>query len=122
MSDKHIIVSLHQQKDYRFEVTFDEHIPVLLSDEPAPLGSGMGPSPVQMSCAAVGNCLSDRASAFRIDRNAQPSHSKPAPALRAGSNAIRPVVLRTCHWHKTPGSQAPSPAAETHRHRPIESA
>jgi uncharacterized OsmC-like protein len=59
MSDKHISVSLRQQKDYRFEVTFDEHIPVLLSDEPAPLGSGMGPSPVQMLCAAVGNCLSD---------------------------------------------------------------
>lgn len=59
MSDKRVSVSLRQQEDYRFEVTFDEHIPVLLSDEPAPLGSGMGPSPVQMLCAAVGNCLSD---------------------------------------------------------------
>ncbi|MFM2009375.1 MAG: hypothetical protein RIR02_1325, partial [Pseudomonadota bacterium] len=34
-------------------------MPVLISDEPAPLGSDTGPSPVQMLCAAVGNCLSD---------------------------------------------------------------
>lgn len=52
-------VSLKQQQDYRFEVIFDEHMPVLISDEPAPLGTGTGPSPVQMLCAAVGNCLSD---------------------------------------------------------------
>ncbi len=59
MSDKSIRVSLQQQQDYRFQVTFDEQMPVLLSDEPAPLGTGAGPSPVQMLCAAVGNCLSD---------------------------------------------------------------
>ena len=59
MSDKHVSVSLKQQQDYRFEVMFDEHMPVLISDEPAPLGTGTGPSPVQMLCAAVGNCLSD---------------------------------------------------------------
>ena len=59
MSDKRVSVSLKQQQDYRFEVMFDEHMPVLISDEPAPLGTGTGPSPVQMLCAAVGNCLSD---------------------------------------------------------------
>ncbi len=59
MSDKRVSVSLKQQQDYRFEVLFDEHMPVLISDEPAPLGTGTGPSPVQMLCAAVGNCLSD---------------------------------------------------------------
>jgi len=59
MSDKRVSVSLKQQQDYRFEVIFGEHMPVLISDEPAPLGTGTGPSPVQMLCAAVGNCLSD---------------------------------------------------------------
>lgn len=34
-------------------------MPVLTSDEPVPLGTGLGPSPVQLLCAAVGNCLSD---------------------------------------------------------------
>ena len=59
MSDKRVSITLKQQQDYRFEVIFDEHMPVLISDEPAPLGTGTGPSPVQMLCAAVGNCLSD---------------------------------------------------------------
>ena len=59
MSDKRVSVILKQQQDYRFEVKFAEHMPVLISDEPAPLGSDTGPSPVQMLCAAVGNCLSD---------------------------------------------------------------
>lgn len=59
MSDKQVSVSLRQQQDYRFEVTFGQQMPVLVSDEPSPLGTGTGPSPVQMLCAAVGNCLSD---------------------------------------------------------------
>ena len=59
MSDKTIVVELRQQADYRFDIHFDEAISVLTSDEPAPLGTGLGPSPVQLLCAAVGNCLSD---------------------------------------------------------------
>ena len=59
MSDKCVSVSLKQQQDYRFEVKFADYMPVLISDEPEPLGAGTGPSPVQMLCAAVGNCLSD---------------------------------------------------------------
>lgn len=59
MSEKTITVHLQQQTDYRFNIQFDEGIPPLTSDEPAPLGTGTGPSPVQMLCAAVGNCLSD---------------------------------------------------------------
>ena len=59
MSDKTITVELRQQADYRFDIHFDEAMPVLTSDEPAPLGTGLGPSPVQLLCAAVGNCLSD---------------------------------------------------------------
>jgi uncharacterized OsmC-like protein len=34
-------------------------MPILVGDEPAPLGTGLGPSPVQLLCAAVGNCLGD---------------------------------------------------------------
>ncbi len=54
-----VSVSLRQQADYRFEIRFAENIPVLIADEPAPLGQGEGPSPAQLLCAAVGNCLSD---------------------------------------------------------------
>ncbi|MFY8015318.1 MAG: OsmC family protein [Limnohabitans sp.] len=59
MTEKTITVYLQQQSDYRFEIHFDDNMPVLTSDEPVPLGTGTGPSPVQLLCAAVGNCLSD---------------------------------------------------------------
>lgn len=54
-----VSVSLQQQADYRFEIRFGESIPSLIADEPAPLGKGEGPSPAQLLCASVGNCLSD---------------------------------------------------------------
>jgi uncharacterized OsmC-like protein len=59
MSWKIIRVELSQRHDYRFDIAFGDEMPLLTSDEPAPLGTGLGPSPVQMLCAAVGNCLSD---------------------------------------------------------------
>ena len=59
MSDTSVTITLEQQQDYRFAVNFGSGIPVLTADEPAPLGAGAGPSPVQLLCAAVGNCLSD---------------------------------------------------------------
>ncbi len=59
MSEKTIHVKLRQQHDYRFDIRFDDAMPVLTSDEPAPLGTGLGPSPAQLLAAAVGNCLSD---------------------------------------------------------------
>jgi uncharacterized OsmC-like protein len=59
VSEKLISVTLTQQQDYRFEIRFDDKMPVLTGDEPAPLGAGLGPSPVQLLCASVGNCLSD---------------------------------------------------------------
>ena len=52
-----ITVRIAQRSDYRFENTFGAGVPVLTTDEPAPLGAGTGPSPVQLLSAAVGNCL-----------------------------------------------------------------
>jgi uncharacterized OsmC-like protein len=59
MSDELVRVELVQQADYRFDTRFGGDVPAVLTDEPPPLGSGLGPSPVQLLCAAVGNCLSD---------------------------------------------------------------
>lgn len=58
MSDTTETVRLTQHQDYQFDNRFGEAIALLRSDEPAPLGAGTGPSPVQLLAAAVGNCLS----------------------------------------------------------------
>lgn len=59
MANDIVTVRLVQQQDYRFDVQFGAGVPDLLADEPPPLGQGLGPSPVQLLAAAVGNCLSD---------------------------------------------------------------
>ena len=59
MAEKTITVELRQRSNYQFDIEFSEGMPQLMSDEPAPLGEGKGPSPVQMLAASVGNCLSD---------------------------------------------------------------
>ena len=59
MSEESIHVQLHQKKDYQFDIHFGGDVPTVMGDEPAPLGLGQGPSPVQFLAAAVGNCLSD---------------------------------------------------------------
>lgn len=59
MAGQTIEVSLDQAQDYRFTVHFDNDVPPLVADEPPPLGTGKGPSPVQLLCAAAGNCLAD---------------------------------------------------------------
>jgi uncharacterized OsmC-like protein len=51
-------VRLTQVQDFQFDVDFGTPGPALRADEPAPLGQGLGPSPVQLLAAAVGNCLS----------------------------------------------------------------
>ena len=57
MSDARETVRLTQRHDYQFDNQFGGSAPALLSDEPPPLGQGAGPSPVQLLCSAVGNCL-----------------------------------------------------------------
>jgi len=59
MSESAIQVHLQQKQDYQFDIQFGASVPSILGDEPAPLGSGLGPSPVQLLAAAVGSCLSD---------------------------------------------------------------
>jgi len=58
MSTSPETVRLSQVRDYQFELDFGGGIPAVRADEPAPLGQGSGPSPVQLLAAAVGNCLS----------------------------------------------------------------
>ncbi|MBX3603821.1 MAG: OsmC family protein [Piscinibacter sp.] len=59
MAEQSVIVRLAQRRDFQFELQFDGGVPTLLADEPPPLGQALGPSPVQLLAAAVGNCLSD---------------------------------------------------------------
>ncbi len=59
MAEGTVSVALTQQQDYRLAVRFGDSVPDLVADEPAPLGTGTGPSPVQLLAAAVGSCLSD---------------------------------------------------------------
>ena len=59
MSETNVHVQLKQKQDYQFDIHFGGVIPAVMSDEPAPLGTGLGPSPSQLLAAAVGNCLSD---------------------------------------------------------------
>ena len=51
-------IELVQLADYRFEVRFDDAaVPVLITDERAPLGGDAGPSPSRLLATAVANCL-----------------------------------------------------------------
>jgi uncharacterized OsmC-like protein len=59
MSEKTVEITLSQRQDYRFDVDFGGSVPVLTTDESVPLGTGLGPTPVQLLCAAAGNCLCD---------------------------------------------------------------
>lgn len=58
MSEAPQHIRLRQVQDYQFDVDFGTAGPALRADEPAPLGQGIGPSPVQLLAASVGNCLS----------------------------------------------------------------
>lgn len=56
--DTATVIKLEQQSDFRFSVHFDNPaIPVLITDEPSPLGSDQGPNPERLLGAAVANCL-----------------------------------------------------------------
>jgi uncharacterized OsmC-like protein len=57
MSDPQFTFTLEQQEDYAFLIRFDNDLPALLTDEPAPLGKNVGPNPSRLIAAGVANCL-----------------------------------------------------------------
>ena len=59
MTENQFTIELVQQRDYRFEARFDNPaVPLLLTDEPPPLGADSGPNPARLLTVAVANCLS----------------------------------------------------------------
>ncbi|KAA0694093.1 OsmC family peroxiredoxin [Halopseudomonas laoshanensis] len=72
MSDDIVSVSLEQEEAYRFKVQFGSETPAILTDEPAPLGTAAGPSPVELLISAVASCLTDSL-IFALNKFKQPS-------------------------------------------------
>ena len=50
-------ISMELLEDYTFKIDFDE-FGYIITDEPAPLGSGEGPNPSRLVASAAANCLS----------------------------------------------------------------
>lgn len=69
-------LTLQQEQDYRCTVHFGGSIPPLTADEPPPLGTSQGPSPVQLLLAAVANCLTDSLlfALRKFKQDAEPLH------------------------------------------------
>ncbi|MXN75763.1 OsmC family peroxiredoxin [Burkholderia sp. 4701] len=58
MSEERVSVDVAQRERFRFEVRFTgTALPVMLTDEPPPLGQGSGPNPVRLLAASVAHCL-----------------------------------------------------------------
>ena len=56
--EQRFALSLTLRDGYAFAVDFDQAgVPLLLTDEPAPLGAGAGPNPARLLAAAIGDCL-----------------------------------------------------------------
>lgn len=56
--DSPIRLTLEQDGDYAFRVSFDgTSLASLLTDEPPPLGQDQGPNPARLLLASIANCL-----------------------------------------------------------------
>ena len=72
---KLITVTLQQNRDYQFRVSFAPAPPVeLVTDEAPPLGGNAGPNPAQLLTAAVANCL-----AASLQFSLRKFHNNPEP-------------------------------------------
>lgn len=97
MSNGPITVTLTQQRDYQFQIDFGTPVSSLLGDEPPPLGQSAGPSPMQLLCAAVGNCLSDSLlfALRKFKQNPDPLHcTVTADVGRNAENRLRVLGMR----------------------------
>ncbi|KVT73060.1 peroxiredoxin [Burkholderia ubonensis] len=58
MSEERVSVDVAQRERFHFEVRFTgTDLPMMLTDEPPPLGLGSGPNPVRLLAASVAHCL-----------------------------------------------------------------
>ena len=57
-TEQPIRVTLEQESDYAFRISFDDTaLEPLLSDEASPLGQDRGPNPARLLLASVANCM-----------------------------------------------------------------
>lgn len=106
MADEPIRVDLTQLQDYRFNVRFGGDVPELTVDEPAPLGTGLGPSPVQLLATAVASCLSDSLlfALRKFKQKPEPiSCSVEATKGRNGDGRLRVVAMKAVLTLGVPG-------------------
>lgn len=75
MDEERVIVGVVQVERFRFRVEFpDTDAPVIVTDEPPPLGEGGAPNPARLLGAAVANCL-----AASLLYSLQKFHNDPHP-------------------------------------------
>lgn len=86
MADAPSSVRLTQRQDYQFDVDFGVG-PALRVDEPAPLGGGQGPSPLDLLGAAVANCLSASLLFALRKYKQQPEPIETTASVSTGRNA-----------------------------------
>ena len=99
-------LTLQQEQNYRCSTNFGGNIPALTCDEPAPLGAGLGPSPVQLLLAAIANCLTDSLtfSLRKFKQNAEPLRC--VAAAEVGRNAEGKVRVLSITVELTLGQAA----------------
>ena len=103
-----IQVNLEQQQDYRFAIRFSEEIPVLIGDEPPPLGNAAGPSPMHLLAAAVGNCLSNSLLFAMRKFRQQPEPIRTAVTATVGRNAENRLRVQKIEVRLTLGTTGES--------------